>query len=66
MEVGEVDEEQNRILEAIGAKHIDPAKKAPMHSLPRVFNRYFEPNTKAIKSRAYVVRETDNRVWHLF
>ncbi|PIC55061.1 hypothetical protein B9Z55_000496 [Caenorhabditis nigoni] len=62
LEVGEVVEDQNRMLEAIGAKHIDPAKKVPTHTVPRVFNRYSEPNTKPIRSRAYVVRATDNRV----
>ncbi|PIC55064.1 hypothetical protein B9Z55_000498 [Caenorhabditis nigoni] len=62
LEVGKFDEHQDQILEAIGAKRIDSAKKAPTHTVPRVFNRYWNSNTDPIKSRTYVVRETDNRV----
>ncbi|CAO4386560.1 unnamed protein product [Caenorhabditis nigoni] len=56
---------ENEILHAIGAKHIDSAKKPPTHVLPKVYRDMAfdkDPNTDPITSYTYVVRETDNRV----
>ncbi|CAO4386562.1 unnamed protein product [Caenorhabditis nigoni] len=56
---------QNEILDAIGAQHIDHAKKPPTHILPKVyFDIAFqkEAHTDPITSYTYVVRRTDNRV----
>ncbi|PIC20165.1 hypothetical protein B9Z55_025452 [Caenorhabditis nigoni] len=60
-----VDFNQNEIMHAIGAKHIDHAKKPPTHTLPKVYRDIAfdeEPNTDPITSYTYVVRETDSRV----
>ncbi|CAP38846.2 Protein CBG22205 [Caenorhabditis briggsae] len=55
---------QNQILNAIGAKYIDAAKRPPRHTLPKVHIKFHgaNPNTPKILSHAYVVRESDNRV----
>ncbi|CAO4370722.1 unnamed protein product [Caenorhabditis nigoni] len=55
---------QNEILNAMGAKNVDPTKIPPTHCLPKIYIDYFwsKPNTDPITSHAYVVRETDNHV----
>ncbi|CAO4373718.1 unnamed protein product [Caenorhabditis nigoni] len=56
---------QNKVLNEIAAKHIDPTKKPPTHTLPKVYDGYCSPylsNTYPIVSHTYVVRESDNRV----
>ncbi|PIC42605.1 hypothetical protein B9Z55_009628 [Caenorhabditis nigoni] len=53
---------QNEFLNALGVKRIDESKTPPTHTLPKLFNIGFGPNTFPIISRSYVVRETDNRV----
>ncbi|PIC55514.1 hypothetical protein B9Z55_000757 [Caenorhabditis nigoni] len=60
---GEIPEDQ--ILNEIGAKYIDAFKKPPTHTVPKVYDwhlQHTEPNTDPITSRAYVVRQSDNRV----
>ncbi|CAO4386561.1 unnamed protein product [Caenorhabditis nigoni] len=55
----------NETLDAIGAQHIDHAKKPPTHILPKVyFDIAFQKkaHTDPIASYTYVVRRTDNRV----
>ncbi|PIC55521.1 hypothetical protein B9Z55_000760 [Caenorhabditis nigoni] len=52
-------------LNEIGVKCIDATKQPPTHTLPKVYNWYYqqtEPTTDPIISHTYVVRATDNRV----
>ncbi|PIC39223.1 hypothetical protein B9Z55_010979 [Caenorhabditis nigoni] len=54
---------QNQLLNAIGAKHIDVTKTPPTHMLPKVFVSFGKKETTdPIISHTYVVRESDNRV----
>ncbi|PIC52639.1 hypothetical protein B9Z55_000266 [Caenorhabditis nigoni] len=56
-----IDEEM--MLYEFDAKRIDPTRRPPTHTVPRLFiNEKETPNTRPITSHAYVVRETDNRV----
>ncbi|CAO4360364.1 unnamed protein product [Caenorhabditis nigoni] len=52
---------QNEVLGAIEAKYIDPTKKPPTHTLPKLFidAGYIE---NPITSHTYVVRESDGHV----
>ncbi|CAO4368794.1 unnamed protein product [Caenorhabditis nigoni] len=52
----------NKILNAIGVKYIDATKTPPTHTLPKVYESDFKPNTDPITSHAYIVRKIDNRV----
>ncbi|CAO4360469.1 unnamed protein product [Caenorhabditis nigoni] len=55
----------NGILNEIGAKFIDATRQPPTHSVPKIYDwhdKQTEPNTDAIRSRAYVVRQSDNCV----
>ncbi|PIC55517.1 hypothetical protein B9Z55_000758 [Caenorhabditis nigoni] len=56
---------QNQILDEIGVKYIDAKKQPPTHTVPKLYDwnyRKIQLNTYPIMSRAYVVRQLDNRV----